>query len=111
VTIKVKLSDLRRVGITPELFHNEMRHWRAHMQFVEAEKMFPLHRPDRSVFDTEQSYRRKLEQHDAAMLQRHVAYAGPHDDPRFTFEATAEAEPFYEIVDDTGDAGAPPPTG
>jgi hypothetical protein len=42
VTIKVKLSDLLRVGISAQSFHDEMRHWHGHTEFVEAEKKFPF---------------------------------------------------------------------
>lgn len=100
MTIKVKLSDLRRVGISPELFHEEMRNWRAHMQFVEAEKNFPLIQPDRSAFDDVKSFEKAIERYNAEALQRHAPYPGPHMDTRFTFEATDDAEPFYQIVND-----------
>jgi hypothetical protein len=106
VTIKVKLLDLSRVGISAKLFHDEMQQWRAHMAFVEAEKNFPLNRPDRSRFDTAESFDKAIERYDAEMFQRHVPYPGPHMDRRFTFMVTEETEPYYEIIDDTGDAGA-----
>jgi hypothetical protein len=100
VTIKVKLSDLRRVGIPPELFRQEMRNWRAHMQFVEVEKNFPLIQPDRSAFDDVNSFEKAIERYNAEALQRHTPYPGPHMDTRFTFEVTDDAEPFYQIVND-----------
>jgi hypothetical protein len=79
------------------------------MEFVEAEKSFPLHRPDRSTFDTTESFEKAIERYDAEMFQRHTPYPGPHMDTRFSLVVTEDPEPFYEIIDDTGDAGVPLP--
>jgi hypothetical protein len=101
VTIKVKLSDLLRVRISAQLFYDEMRHWRRHMEFVEAEKKFPLERPDRSTFDSAESFDAAMKRYDAAILQRHMPYPGPHQDTRFSYEETQDPEPFCKIIDDT----------
>jgi hypothetical protein len=100
VTIQVKLSDLLRVGISAQLFHDEMRNWRRHMEFVEADKRFPLQRPDRSTFDSAESFDAAIKRYDAAMLQQHTPYPGPHQDYRFSHVITDDAEPFYVIIDD-----------
>jgi hypothetical protein len=42
-----------------------------------------------------------MKRYDAAMLQQRAPYPGPHQDTRFSCMTTDEAEPFYEIIDDT----------
>ena len=100
MTIKVKLSDLRRVGIPEQLFHQEMAHWRTHMAFVEAEKNFPLVPLDRASFEDAESFEKAIERYNAEAALLHAPYPGPHMDTRFTFEVTDDAEPFYQIVSD-----------
>lgn len=106
MTIRVMLSDILRVGLTPEIFHKEMRDWRAHMAFVDAEKHFHPVPPEKQDFGDHQSFMKAVAEYNMEVMRRHQPYPGPQMHPGLGFIQTPDAEPFYEIIDDVTAPGA-----
>ena len=75
--------------------------WLGWQAFVEAERNFPLHQPERSHFENDADFQSALRGFEEAYARRHIPFAEPVA-PHVLIAACVDADgnPDFEIIDD-----------
>ena len=83
-----------------EKFAVERKNWVAHMAFVEAERNFPLQKPERANYGSAYDFDAALKEYNAALFQRHVGYPAPSAHPAVMAAVNDRGDVDFEIIDD-----------
>lgn len=81
-------------------FAKDRRDWIAHMAFVDAERNFPLKKPEMASYESADGFAATLKEYNAALAQRHWPYPAPIGRPSVMAAVTDRGEVDFEIIDD-----------
>src|ERR1700737_2811580 len=80
-------------------FSHERKAWLSHMAFVEAEKNFPLKRPEAEDYNGPADFAAALKEYEAALFQRHAPSPAPLAHPAVMAAVNAQGDLAFEIID------------